>query len=48
MMTVADLIALLQQFPKYADVWLSSNGGEFLGAMSGKVDVTNDRVTFLD
>jgi hypothetical protein len=48
MMTVADLIALLQQLPQDADVWLSSNGGEFLGVMSGKVDVTDDCVTFLD
>jgi hypothetical protein len=47
-MTVADLIALLQQLPQDADVWVSQNGGEYLGDMSGDVDVTDDRVTFLD
>jgi hypothetical protein len=48
MMTVADLIALLQQLPQNADVLLSTNGGEYVSPMSGKVDVTDDCVTFLD
>jgi hypothetical protein len=47
-MTVADLIALLQQLPQDADVWVSQNGGEYLGDMSGDVDVQDGRVTFLD
>lgn len=47
-MTVADLITLLQQLPQDAEVWLSSNGGEYLGDMSGEVEVEDGRVTFLD
>jgi hypothetical protein len=47
-MTVADLIALLQQLPQDAEVWLSQNGGEYLGDMSGDIEVTDGRVTFLD
>jgi hypothetical protein len=48
MMTVADLIALLQKLPQNADVLLSTNGGEYLSRMSDKVDVENDSVTFLN
>jgi len=47
-MTVADLIALLQQLPQDAEVWLSQNGGEYEGDMSGDIEVTDGRVTFLD
>jgi hypothetical protein len=47
-MTVADLIALLQQLPQDAEVWLSQNGGEYEGDMSGDVEVADGRVTFLD
>jgi hypothetical protein len=47
-MTIADLIALLQQLPQDAEVWLSQNGGEYEGDMSGDIEVTDGRVTFLD
>ena len=47
-MTIADLIALLQQLPQDADVWVSQNGGKYLGDMSGDVDVQDGRVIFLD
>jgi hypothetical protein len=47
-MTVADLIAQLQQLPQDAEVWVSQNGGEYLSDMSGNVDVQDGRVVFLD
>jgi hypothetical protein len=47
-MTIADLIAQLQQLPQDAEVWVSQNGGEYLGNMSGDVEVAEGRVTFLD
>ena len=47
-MTVSDLIALLQQLPQDAEVWVSQNGGEYEGDMSGAVEVADGRVTFLD
>ena len=47
-MTVAELIQQLQQLPQDAEVWLSQNGGEYLGDMSGDIEVTDGRVTFLD
>jgi hypothetical protein len=47
-MTIADLIALLQQLPQDADVWVSQNGGEYEGDMSGDIEVADGRVTFLD
>jgi hypothetical protein len=47
-MTVAELIQQLQQLPQDAEVWLSQNGGEYLGDMSGDMEVTDGRVTFLD
>ena len=47
-MTIADLIALLQQLPQDAEVWLSQNGGEYESDMSGDIEVTDGRVTFLD
>ena len=47
-MTIADLIAQLQQLPQDAEVWVSQNGGEYLGDMSGDVEITEGRVTFLD
>jgi hypothetical protein len=47
-MTVAQLIELLQQLPQDAEVWLSQNGGEYEGDMSGDVEVADGRVTFLD
>lgn len=47
-MTVADLIAQLQQLPQDAEVWVSQNGGEYLGDMSGDVEVADGRVVFLD
>ncbi len=47
-MTVADLIVQLQQLQQDAEVWVSQNGGEYLGDMSGEVDVQDGRVIFLD
>lgn len=47
-MTVAELIQQLQQLPQDAEVWVSQNGGEYLGDMSGDVEVADGRVTFLD
>jgi hypothetical protein len=47
-MIVSDLIALLQQLPQDAEVWVSQNGGEYEGDMSGDVEVADGRVTFLD
>lgn len=47
-MTVAELIQQLQQLPQDAEVWLSQNGGEYVGDMSGDLEVQDGRVTFLD
>lgn len=47
-MTVSQLIALLSQLDQDAQVWVSQNGGEYEGDLSGEIEVTDGRVMFMD
>ncbi len=47
-MTVAQLMELLSQLDQDAEVWVSQNGGEYEGDLSGEIEVIDGRVTFMD
>lgn len=47
-MTVAQLIELLSHLDQDAQVWVSQNGGEYVGDLSGEIEVVDGRVTFMD
>lgn len=47
-MLVRELIELLSQLDGDSEIMVSQNGGEYLGDMSGEVDVQDGRVIFLD
>jgi hypothetical protein len=47
-MLVRELIELLSQLDGESEIMVSQNGGEYLGDMSGDVEVADGRVTFLD
>jgi len=47
-MLVRELIELLSQLDGESEIMVSQNGGEYLGDMSGEVEVQDGRVIFLD
>jgi hypothetical protein len=47
-MLVRELIELLSQLDGDSEIMVSQNGGEYEGDMSGDIEVTDGRVTFLD